>query len=279
MTLPTFVVIGAMKAGTTSLYDYLAAHPQVFMATPKELHFFPLAKNWGRGRAWYESKFDDAGDEPARGEVSPSYSQVDVFPGCAERIAAMIPDARIVYLVREPIARMQSMYAHQVANGRERRPIVQAFREDDEYLSASRYAYQLDPYLAHFPADRVHVLTTEALRDDRRGTLSTLFRFLGVAPEVPDAALVGARGRTEDKRMTRPGIARAHDLAIVRRASRLVPEPARRVLRPLTRTGVAGAVDTTLPDDLVADLRRALAPDVTRLRELLPPGWDGWGIA
>lgn len=277
--LPTFVVIGAMKAGTTSLYDYLAAHPQVFMATPKELHFFPLVKNWDRGQAWYEAKFDPAGDALARGEVSPSYSQADVFPGCAARIAAMVPEARIVYLVREPIARMQSMYLHQVANGRERRPIEQAFREDGEYLSASRYAYQLDHYLEHFARDRVHVLTTEALRDQRADTLAALYRFVGVDPAVPAAALAGERGRTDDKRMARPGVARAKDVTVVRRALQLVPEPVRRALRPLTRTRVAGNVDTTLPPDLHDELRRALAPDVARLRDLLPPQWDGWGIA
>src|SRR5262245_10389314 len=119
-----------MKAGTTSLYDYLRAHPDVFMATPKELHYFAASKNLKLGPEWYESKFAGAGEAIARGEISPSYSQSDVFPGVADRVAATVPDARIVYLVREPIARLQSMYLHQIGKGRETRPIVQALRED-----------------------------------------------------------------------------------------------------------------------------------------------------
>src|SRR3954447_19096874 len=69
--LPTFLVIGAMKAGTTSLYEYLRAHPQVFMATPKELHFFPADKQWALGVDWYAAHFDAAGEGAAAGGNSP----------------------------------------------------------------------------------------------------------------------------------------------------------------------------------------------------------------
>ncbi len=81
--LPTFLVIGAMKSGTSSLHEHLATHPQIFMAEPKELHFFSVDVNFGRGRAWYEQRFDRAGDAAARGESSPSYSQADIFPRTA----------------------------------------------------------------------------------------------------------------------------------------------------------------------------------------------------
>src|SRR5690242_11569113 len=135
--LPTFLVIGAMKAGTTSLYEYLRAHPQIFMATPKELHFFPESKHWGDGVDWYTAHFEAGRDDAVRGEISPSYSQADQFPGVAARVAQVVPDAKIVYLVREPVARAQSMYLHEVASGRERRPIEQALREKPMYVNSS----------------------------------------------------------------------------------------------------------------------------------------------
>jgi hypothetical protein len=273
--LPNFVVIGAMKAGTTSLYEYLRAHPEIFMATPKELHFFAASKNWKLGPGWYEAKFAAAGAAVARGEISPSYSQADVFPGVAERVHAMLPGARIVYLVREPIARLQSMYLHQIANGRERRPIVQAVREHAMYVNASRYAWQLDFYLAHYPREQIHVLATESMRSDRDATLSELYRFLGVDPGfVPPSE--AERGRTEDKRVRSAGLRRVTRLAPVRAAARLVPAGIRRRARTLTTSAIDPA-RAELPDDLVAELRERLAPDVARLEaEFLPPDFPFW---
>ena len=95
MTLPNFLIIGAMKAGTTSLYQYLGSHPQVFMAQPKELHFFSYRA--GEDTAWYAEHFAGAGAAIAVGEASASYT---TYPDAEEvpgRIAA-IPDVRLIYL-------------------------------------------------------------------------------------------------------------------------------------------------------------------------------------
>lgn len=144
MTLPTFVVIGAMKAGTVSLRHYLDEHPDVFVArggTFSEPNFFVAEDNWSRGRGWYESLFDGAGQAAAVGECSPSYTWAHVYAGIPERMAQVIPAARLVYVVRDPIARMQSMYLHQVSAGRERRRAAVALL-DDRYLGPSRYGFQ-----------------------------------------------------------------------------------------------------------------------------------------
>lgn len=96
VTLPNFLVIGAMKAGTTSMHRYLDAHPDVFMATQKELNFFIEELNWSKGLGWYEERFAEAGDATARGEASPGYAGYPVRRGVPERIAATLPDARFV---------------------------------------------------------------------------------------------------------------------------------------------------------------------------------------
>jgi Sulfotransferase domain len=274
--LPTFLVIGAMKSGTTSLHGYLAAHPHVFMAEPKELHFFSVGRNWERGRTWYEERFADADLARARGEASPSYSQADIFPGVAGRIAAMLPDVRIVYLVRHPIERMRSMYLHQLASGRERRPIADAFRSSAYYLNSSRYAWQLEHHLAYHPAERVRVLTTEALRDDPRTTMAELYEFIGVDPGIAPVAEV-RRGRTDDKRVAtalKAGASRMPGFAAVKR---LVPDPLRAAVRTVTTRPVDPAM-AELPVDLEAELVDRLWPDVARLRDFLGADFNGWGL-
>ena len=116
--LPSFLVIGAMKAGTTSLYHYLHAHPQVFMPSIKELDFFVAGGNWGRGLHWYQKQFAGAGPGAvAVGEASTMYTKYPSVDGVPERIAAHLPEVRLVYVVRDPIDRIRSHYRHRVAVG------------------------------------------------------------------------------------------------------------------------------------------------------------------
>ena len=134
MTLPTFLIIGTMKGGTTSLHRYLRQHPEVFMPERKELNFFldeyagppidpPEERNWSRGITWYERQFAGAERERAVGEASANYSRYPTYPGVAERIAEVVPQMKLIYLMRNPIDRVLSHYLHDFANGREQRPL------------------------------------------------------------------------------------------------------------------------------------------------------------
>lgn len=271
--LPTFLVIGAMKAGTTSLWGYLASHPDVFMAPQKELNFF--SGQWSRGLAWYESQFDGAEGAKAIGEVSPSYAMVHFFP-VPERIAGVIPGAKLIYVLRNPIERMVSAYLHWVAEGREERPIDRAFEEDLNYLHMSRYAYQLERFLEHFPRERVQLVISERLRDERAAVLDEIFRFIGVDPARMAGEAGEERHLTADKRVRTPEAERRRSKPLYRALARVAPEPLKRLHHRLTTRPVAdyGA----LSPELERRIREALAPDVARLREFLPPEFDGWGI-
>src|SRR5215210_7255111 len=108
--LPDFLVIGAMKAGTTTLYNHLRGHPDIFMTSYKEPEFFVAEKTWGRGTAWYQRLFADAPDAARLGEASTSYSKCTEFTGVPERIHSLIPDVQLLYVLRHPIARIESMY-------------------------------------------------------------------------------------------------------------------------------------------------------------------------
>lgn len=191
-TLPNLVVIGAMKCGTTALHGHLDAHPQIAMSRPKELNFFfgagadataPWsAGNWSRGVSWYGSHFDAA--VPVRGESSPGYTSPD-HPCVAERMAATIPDARLLYLVRDPIARALSQYDHHRSDGTERRDLAEALTDPaSQYLSRGRYHERLLPFLAHYPREQILIVPQEDLRHDPAVTLRRIFRFVGADPSL-----------------------------------------------------------------------------------------------
>lgn len=190
---PNLFLVGSMKAGTTSLARYLGTHPQIFMTSdPKEPTYFltreqlldalPGVEKRGfwRGEEYYLELFQAAGDRPIVGEASANYARLNRVTGVAERIAAFNPQARIVFLMRDPVERTISHYWYMVRFFEERRDLLTALAEEPDYTDTSHYALQLRPYLSLFGADRVHVLTTEALRDRPAETMSGLFRWLGV---------------------------------------------------------------------------------------------------
>jgi hypothetical protein len=283
MTLPTFVVIGAMKAGTDSLRRYLDEHPEVFVANGGrfgEPSFFVAEFNWPRGRGWYESLFDGADGATAIGECSPSYTWAHVFRGVPERMAQLVPQARLIYVVRDPIARMQSMYMHEVSAGRERRRPEVALL-DDRYLGPSRYGFQLAAFLDHFDRRQVLVIASEVLRERPRAALTAVFDHVGVDPAGIDLD----QQRRDHRSMDKP-VPRLHDLRWLPRRQ-VQPDPRR---RPDQRTGLARllttrqarADDSAIPAELRERLAERLVPDLLRFENLLGhpvPGHWQWSTA
>jgi hypothetical protein len=177
--LPNLIIIGAGKCGTTALHYYLQEHPQIYMSTRKELRFFS-GENWERGLTWYEAHFDSSC--PVRGEASPQYTVYPGLPDAPQRMHAVIPDAKLIYLVRDPIDRIVSDYVHAYAARWENKPFRQAVAASlaNRYVSASRYFMQLEQYLHYFSPDRIMIINRQDLLVHRRRTLRAVFRFLGV---------------------------------------------------------------------------------------------------
>jgi hypothetical protein len=284
VTLPTFLIIGTMKGGTTSLYHYLRQHPEVFMPPRKELNFFvdeyagppidpPEERNWSRGVKWYECQFVGAEREQAIGEASVNYSRYPTYPGVAERIAAVVPAAKLIYLVRNPIDRVFSHYLHDRANGRERLPFQVAVRRDERYLAPSRYAAQLEQYLHVFSSDQVLVLKTDDLLTRRAGTVRRVLEFIGVNSHV-QLRLDFEAHRSSDKVHKNRALAFARQL----RYRRLVPRAIRRHLRQV----VAQPLDTSrlqIDAETRAFLTTQFMSDVRRLAELTGDDFGHtWGI-
>jgi hypothetical protein len=287
--LPNFFVIGAMKAGTTSLYQYLRAHPQIFMADDKEPCFFGSKLNWHRGREWYESLFHHAGDAIAVGEACTGYTKYPIHDGVPERMSQLIPEARLIYLVRHPIERIRSHYEHVHRYGYEKRPLAVAVLEDPKYVGYSRYALQIDQYLKCFAREQLLVVTSENLRSERRGTLRQIFDFLGVDGEWSSSA-IDVEHYASRRRVPRPFARQLRRLPGYRRVARAVPSTAKTAYRrvaakqelqaPVQGDGRQGKGirPADIPRDVRRELEDRLSGDVARLRDIVGNELDGWGI-
>ena len=271
---PDFIVIGAMKSGTTSLYRYLRDHPQIQMSTPKELHFFSEQDVWGRGWAWYETRFPERlAATRAVGEASTSYTKFPQFPGVPARIAEHLPDVRVVYVVRHPIERMRSQYLHRLGEATESRPIDRALIEDPSYLDWSRYATQVEQYLAHFDRRQLLIITSESLRSERRETLATVYRFLGADEDWTDPVQDEEFYRAEEKRGFRPTAGRLARHPRLRKIARRAPA--------LLKRAALGSIDVSqgaLSPRIQTQLESELRSEVTALRAFMDERFDGWGI-
>jgi Sulfotransferase domain len=192
---PNFFVVGAGRAGTTSLWHYLRQHPDVFMPAMKETHYFT---GWNRGfqpivttESEYLKLFQRAGSARAVGEASPSYLRTDPVAG---RINAAVPDARIIIVVRNPIDRAWSSYWHARRYGREEREFGQALEEElgsgsqrvPRFIRGSTYADSVRRYLELFGDDGVLVLVFEEFAAETRESMRDVYRFLDVDPGFAD---------------------------------------------------------------------------------------------
>ena len=190
---PNFFVVGSMKSGTTSLHRYLLTHPQIFMTEdPKEPTYFlerdqlldvlPGVEKRGfwRGEDAYLALFKAADGHPIIGEASANYARLNRVQGVPDRVAAFSPDARILFIARDPIERTISHYWYMVRFFEERRDMLAAIREEPDFTDTSNYAMQLKAWLERFPEERVRFITTESLSAKPVETMAEVFRWLKV---------------------------------------------------------------------------------------------------
>jgi hypothetical protein len=267
--LPNLIVVGGLKCGTTSLHHYLNLHPEVEMSRPKELNFFVAELNWPLGPDWYASHF--SGRASVRGESSPHYTNRPRFEGVAERMRSVVADARLVYMVRDPIDRMLSHYLHNVGGGYDDRTLADAFADPESaYVTRSRYFFQLEPYLEEFGPERIEIVGREELKRDRPATMRRVFAFLGVDPGFSseqferewETGTGKGRGRFRlmDRAVRLPGLR-----AVDRNFDRL-PEPLRWAVEQVVHDPGAGAAPKPeVPAPLRQQLAELFRDDVARL--------------
>jgi hypothetical protein len=210
--LPNFLIVGAQKAGTTSLWHYLRSHEDVFLPDNKEPGFFAEEFSWSKGIGWYESLFCGAEQRRAVGEASTYYTMYPYFKGVPKRIASLLPDVRIIYIMRDPIERMRSCYIQLLTDGQERRPMKEALFLDAGYVYLTRYAMQIRQYFDYFPENQILLMTAEDLRYRRTESLRKVFSFLGVREDA-SVDMFSEENQSSGKRAPRAQVAgaRPHD--------------------------------------------------------------------
>ena len=270
--LPDFLIIGAMKAGTTSLYRWLESTGAAVVPSIKEPHFF--SREWDRGIDWYASSFAQlAGDHPT-GEASVSYSDPQYAVAAAKRIRDTVPGVKLIFLARHPAHRLRSHYRHELQRHRERRPFAVAVSDHDSaYLRCSLYSQALEPYADLFDPSQLLIVEFEDLV--RGGGFARVLTHLGLEGRPRPR---GDYNITEEKRRFTPPARWLFDKGLTAPLSRL-PRPLRQLGRALgTRSDPT--YRSTLEDSHTAPLpeavARALAEDVVRFESMFARdfGWD-----
>jgi len=181
---PNLFIIGAMKSGTTSLHNYLDMHPEIAMSEEKEPGYFVEELALKRGENWYAGLFEPDTQYRYRGESSTHYTKLPLYRGVAERIFEFAPDARLIYVMRDPFERAVSHYWHAVRDvhhGGELRRMIKAVTEQpSDYLAFSDYAMQLEPYIELFGREAIFTLTFESLVRDPQQEIDRIFAWLGL---------------------------------------------------------------------------------------------------
>ena len=278
--MPNFIIIGGLKCGTTSIHHYLGLHPEIQMSKPKELNFFVEEMNWDLGLDWYASRFDDRFE--VRGESSPHYTNLPRFHGVADRIHEHCPDARLLYMVRDPIKRILSHWVHATGAGYETRELVPTLSEpDSSYIQRSLYWMQLQPYLERFDRSQIEIVTQEELQGEREATMRRAFRFAGVAEDFTSeqfdreweksSAKQGDKYQLMEKLIKLPGF-RSFD----RNFDRL-PESMRWIVEKVVHDPEKPpAPKPKLPDDLFETVRGRFGEDVAALQKFAGREFAGW---
>jgi len=268
LSRPDFVVIGAMKCATSTLHEQLARQPGIWMSTPKEPNFFSDDAVWQRGLDWYRKLFSRAPEGDLTGESSTHYTKLPTHPDALPRLRRHLPGARLVYVMRDPVARVVSQFVHEWSIGAVPREasIDDALRSMPELVDYSRYDMQIAPYLDAFGSAAVLPVFFERLVRFPQAELERVCAHIGYSG-APRWHEESERENVSASRLRRPrllqGLLQIECLKPVRRV--LVPEAIRSRIR--ARWSLGGR--PRLSKESVAWLHGELDPDLRRLGERL----------
>ena len=268
--LPEFIIIGAMKGGTTSLYNYLASHPDLQASSMKETNFFGKPEQFAKGLEWYESLWDE--NKRVVFEASPNYTKRHIFPSVPERMQSILPRVKLIYLVRDPIERIVSHYIHNYANVRESRSISEALQDpkNNNYVLTSKYFYQLQAYLQYYSKEQILVVQSEEMKNEPAKVFGEVCSFLNLSGQYDKAIFqrqfhesrVKMRNSSAERWMTKymgsPPFGRFGKY-VVKRLRRPIQKP---VLSPEDREALSAEI----------------APDIQQLREFTGKSFSDWSV-
>ena len=267
MNKPDFIIIGAMKSATSSLAEQLSKQPGVFMTDLKEPNFFSNDEIYSRGESWYSSQFDQAKTSDIKGEASTHYTKLPKYPNTVERLKSYCPDAKFVYIMRHPIDRLVSHFAHNWTTGQFKRgmPIEVAIKNYPPLIEYGLYKKQLDPWLQKFGNERILPVFFDRLLSEPQQEFERISKFIGIRGDV-----VWNRGPgsnlSKDRYRRLPFqeiLVESAFCTFLRRA--LIPKSLRDVIRNRRSSGI----NADLSEESTAKLEQIFNKDLLELGELL----------
>lgn len=278
LRLPDYVIAGMMKSGTSSLYSWLSHQPECEAALEKEPDFFSCKDAWKRGLSWYSDLFGHATSDKLIGEASTSYTKPYLGAAdAASRMAAVMQEVRLIFVVRDPIERLRSHYRHEVRRGRERRTLLEAVSAPgNHYVALSRYNDCLSPYLQRFPREQICIVRLEDLTSETAPGWTQVLDHLGLPPRRPPRTAHNVTAH-------QPSYTRAMlwlwEAGHYRRLRQRLPGPVRHVARALLLREGRQQDDRFQPSsaELPPELTAPIWQDVHRLETWLgstQPLWD-----
>ena len=294
--MPTFFVIGAAKCGTTSLHGYLDRHPEISMSKVKEpMYFTPPALRdvWphsevAKTRDQYLELFDR--EAPIRGESSTAYTMDPIWPGVAEAIHAEVPDARLVYVVRDPMDRVLSAWVEMNSGRNKERPPRRGLILDREifgdfddpsnyYTWPGMYMTQLERYLRLFPERSIKIVDSNDLRLNREATMCEIFAFLGADADFTHPEFAREENSLAIKTVEGLPYIRMSNSRSLRRLVDLLPASTREwAVETVRRPFLSPAAKPTLDPGLRRALEDHFRPEVNALREFTGRSFSSWSI-
>ena len=205
MLLPNFIIIGAMKAGTTTLYDQLRRQPGIYLPELKEPNFFSNDDQYARGIDWYSSLFASARADDVIGEASTHYTKLPTFPSTVARMRTILENPRFIYVMRHPIDRLISQYIHQWSEGEFRFGLEEAIERHPELIHYSCYSLQLAPYVRTFGVEAILPVFFERMLANPDETFSRICEFIGYKGEGSWTVGLAAQNASNERLRKFPG--------------------------------------------------------------------------
>lgn len=257
--LPSFLIIGAMKSATSTIYEQLSNHPGIFLPRLKEPNFFSNDEQYARGMGWYEGLFREAGGSDILGEASTHYTKLPTYPQTIARMRDCLDDPRFIYVMRHPVDRMISQYIHQWSEGEIDCGIDEAVQRFPELTAYSCYARQLAPYIETYGKAAILPVFFDRLKVAPLAELERIARFIGYQGPVAWNDDLSQRNVSSERVRKFPlyGVIVDHPLATALRRT-LVPKAMRTKIReffsmqerPVLSDQARRAVETTFDEDL-----------------------------
>ena len=179
-----FLVIGAMKCGTSTLAAQLGAQPGIFITNPKEPNFFSDDEHYALGMDWYSALFATAAPGDLKGEASTHYTKRPDLPNTVSRMKASLSEVKLIYMIRDPMARIVSHYIHDWSHGILSAPLNAEISRHAQLVNYGRYGWQITPFVEVFGTDTILLTSLERMMSDPQGELERVARHIGFTGQV-----------------------------------------------------------------------------------------------